>query len=178
MRVLIDEVVETDYGQLDLWFGDEEVDVEDEGDVEATFAGQVNGLAGAALPGRVYLNLARRSGGSALRVEEHDAEPPLDELGSEWDDVVEVSTTVGAQGSGGWTTWAGEDGGRFELAPGPHRVRVSARGRDAGAENEDADGTIDFYLVQLWPAPDAPDSVIRVGSENARYWHQEFGSKR
>jgi hypothetical protein len=38
VRVLVDEVVATDYGQLDLWFSD---DVEDDGDIQATFSGQV-----------------------------------------------------------------------------------------------------------------------------------------
>ena len=42
----MDEVGATDYGQLDLWFSD---DVEDDGDMQATFSGQVNGVAGAAL---------------------------------------------------------------------------------------------------------------------------------
>ena len=48
VRVLVDEVVRTDYGQLDLWFSD---DVEDDGDLHGTFAGQVNGVAGAATSG-------------------------------------------------------------------------------------------------------------------------------
>jgi hypothetical protein len=172
VRVLMDEVVDTDYGQLDLWFSE---DVDDDGDVEATFAGQANGVAGAAVPGRIYLNLGRRSGGSPVRIEAHDGVVPCD---AQWEDVVEVSTVVGDQGSCGWSSWAGEDGGQFDLAPGPHRVRVCARGRDAGAEDELADEAVDFYLVQLWPAPVEPDAIVRVGSENAAYWHESWGSRR
>ena len=78
VRVLMDEVVGTDYGQLDLWFSD---DVEDDGDVQATCSGQVNGVAGAAIPGRIYLNLGRRSGGSSVRIEAHDGVTPCD---AEW----------------------------------------------------------------------------------------------
>jgi hypothetical protein len=177
MRVLMDEVVETDYGQLDLWVDGDGGDAEDEdeGDVQATFADQVNGLAGAATPGRIYLNLARRSGGSPVRIEAHDEEAPL---GQDWEDIVEVSTVVGQEGRGGWTSWAGEDGGELELPSGPCRVRVSARGRDAGADGEDADEPVDFYLVQLWPAPVEPDVIVRVGSDDARSWHREWGSQR
>ena len=172
VRVLMDEVVKTDYGQLDLWFSD---DVDDDGDLDATFAGQVNGVAGAAVPGRLYLCLGRRSGGSPVRIEAHDLDPAYDE---QWEDVVEVSTVVGEEGTCGWTSWAGEDGGQFDLPPGPHRVRVCARGRDAGDADELADEALDFYLVQMWPAPVAPDAILRVGSKNAAYWHESWGSNR
>lgn len=91
-RVLMDEVVETDYGQLDLWF--DAVDEADlDGDLDKTFVGQLNGLVGAAVPGHVYVSLARQSGGSPVRVEAWDTEPPMTE---DWEDIVEVSTVVGA----------------------------------------------------------------------------------
>jgi hypothetical protein len=172
VRILVDEVVETDYGQLDLCFSD---DVEDDGDIGSTFAGQTNGVAGAAVPGRIYLNLGRRSGGSPVRIELHDGVVPSD---AQWEDVVEVSTVVDEPGNCGWTSWAGESGGQFVLPPGPYRVRVSARGRDAGDENELADDAVDFYLIQLWPAPVKPDNILRAGSENARYLHETWGSNR
>ena len=37
---------------------------------------------------------------------------------------------------------------------------------------------VDFYLIQLWPAPVEPDAILRVGSKNARYWHETWGSNR
>ena len=171
VRLLMDEVVETDYGQLDIWFSD---DVEDDGDVQSTFSGQVNGVAGAATPGRIYLNLGRRSGGSPVRIEAHDGVVPCD---AEWEDVVEVSTVVGSRAMRvdqlGWRErWP------VVLPPGPHRIRVCARGRDAGDEDEFADEAVDFYLIQLWPAPVEPDAILRVGSRNARYWHETWGSNR
>lgn len=30
---------------------------------------------------------------------------------------------------------------------------------------------IDHYLIQLWPAPTAPDAVLRQTSDQAGYWH-------
>jgi hypothetical protein len=122
-RVLMDEVVATDYGQLDLWFSD---DVDDDGDIQATFTGQLDGVAGAAVPGRIYLNLGRRSGGPSVRMEAHDGVISCD---GNWEDIVEVSTVVGEQGDCGWSRWAGESGGQFVLPPGPHRVRACAHGR-------------------------------------------------
>ncbi len=172
-RVLLDQVIHTDYGQLDLvWNEDGGFD----GELDRFFAGQVNGLVGAADPSGVYLNLARRSGGSPVRIVLTEAPPEADDS---WEDVVEVSTTVPADGPPQWMSWAGEDCGPLDgLTPGTYRLRVSARGRDAGRDGEFADEAVDFYLVELWPAPVAADAVVKVGSEDARYWHQEVGQRR
>jgi hypothetical protein len=116
VRVLLDQVIDTDYGQLDLVW-DEEAGFD--GDWDRSFAAQVNGLAG-----------------------------------------------------------AGEDGGALDLPPGAYRVRVGARGRDAGAEDELADDVVDFYVIQLWPSPRRPDEILRTTSANAAYWHGDVGSRR
>ena len=166
-------VIDTDYGQLDLAWTDE---FGFDGDSDAHFARQVNGLAGAASGGGVYLTLARRSGGSQLAVVLHDSEPPLP--ADSWEDVVEVSTEVSADAEPRWTTWAGEDSGALSIPSGTYRVRVSARGRDAGRDGEFADEVVDWYLVELWPAPHTADAIVRVGSADAAYWHNERGSRR
>lgn len=171
-EVLHDGVVETSYGQLDLvWSADGGFD----GDDAVFFAGQVNGLVGAGSPHGVYVPFARWGGGSAVRIVLHEAEPPL---GPEWEDVVEVSTTVPEGASPGWQTWAGDDGGDLAIPPGTYRLRSSARGRDAGAEDEFADGVVDHYLIELWPAPTAPDAIVRATSDSAAYWHREWGGRR
>jgi hypothetical protein len=172
-EVLLDRVVHTDYGLLDLSWDE---DFREDGDFDDCFTGQVNGLVGAAQPGGVFLMLARRSGGSGVRVVRHDAAPTDD---PSWEDVVEVSTTIPDPGTFGWLTWAGEDGGELgPVDPGAYRVRVSARGRDAGADGEFADGVVDTYLVELWPAPLAADAIVRTTSGDAAYWHGEQGGNR
>jgi hypothetical protein len=171
-QVLFDAVVETDYGQFDISWGD---GIGFDGDFDRYFGGQVNGLAGATSGDGLYLNLARRSGGSPVRIVQHDDEPPQTD---EWQDVVEVSITVPEDAEVRWSSWAGEDGGPLSMAPGTYRVRVNARGRDAGRDGEFADGPVDFYLAELWPSETRPDAVLRTGSEDAVYWHNQVGSRR
>ena len=170
--VIFDEVVQTDYGQFDLVWGD---DFGFDGDFDWFFDGQVNGLAGAASGGGLYLNLARRSGGSPVQIVRHDTEPQIRE---DWEDVVEVSVSVPLDAQPTWSTWAGEESGPLLIPPGTYRVRVNARGRDAGRDDEFADEPVDWYLIELWPAPTGPDAILRTTSADATYWHREVGSRR
>lgn len=170
---LLDAIIRTDYGQFDLvWEPDGGFD----GVPDRFFAGQVNGWVGAADPSGVYLCLARRSGGSRIRIVLEDVEPAFPS--PEYDDVVEVSTVVPEGAEPGWLSWAGESGGDLALPSGSYRIRVSANGRDAGAADEFSDEILDSYLVQLWPAAAQPDAILRSESENGRYWHREWGNRR
>ena len=171
--VLLDQLVATDYGQLDLGWTDA---FGFDGEFDRFFAGQVNGVAGAADDTGVYVNLARRSGGSWVRIELVEQVPaPRPE---EWEDVVEVSVTIPEGARPRWSSWAGEDSGPLPVPAGTYRLRVSARGRDAGRDGEFAEGVVDFYRLELWPAPPAPDAIMRVGSQDAAYWHEQIGSRR
>lgn len=172
--VIADEIVETDYGQVDLlWSPGGGFD----GDWQRFFAGQVNGLVGAADPGTVYFHLGRRSGGSAVRMVLHSATPEVDLA---WEDIVEVSTLIPEGADVRWATWAGENSAPLdELQPGIYRLRVSATGRDAGRADEFAEAVIDTYLVEFWSEPALrPDDIIRVGSADAEYWHREWGGNQ
>lgn len=148
-----------------------------DGDFDRFFAGQVNGLVGAADPRGVYLNLARRSGGSRVQPVLLPEAPTAPE--GRYEDVVEVSTTVPDGADPKWVTWAFESWGPLpDVTPGTYRIRVSARGRDVGHEQELAHGVVDEYLVDMWPAVPAPDEILRSGSEDAAYWHKEIGGRR
>jgi hypothetical protein len=104
-KLLLDQVVETDCGQFDLvWAEAGGFD----GDFDRAFAGQINGLVGAADPDGMYINLARRSGGSPLRIALMD-EPGVDD--PSWEDVVDVSFILPEGHEMGWSTWAGENWG-------------------------------------------------------------------
>jgi hypothetical protein len=168
---LLSQVVDTDYGQLTLEWGEDIWD----GDADRFFKDQRNGFVGAGDPDNVLIVLARRSGGSAVRIVLDTSEPSSSH---EWEDVVEASFKLPAGRSMRWRSWAGESGGPLLVPAGQYRLRVSAIGRDAGAQNEFADEVVDRYLIEMWPAPDAPDAVLRVGSDDARYWHGTWGARR
>ena len=172
-QTLLDRLIKTDYGQFDLLWGD---GYGFDGDFDRFFAGQSNGLVGAASGQGLYLNIARRSGGSPVRIVLLDSAPAPDP--DQWEDIVEVSVTIPAGTSPSWSTWAAEHSGPLDLPPGTYRVRASARGRDAGRAAEFAGGAVDFYLLEIWPAPAQPDSVIRSTSADADYWHREVGGRR
>lgn len=175
-QVLLDEVVHTDYGQFDLVWSEDAIGFD--GDPDRYFDAQVNGLVGAASGDGVYINLPRRSGGSRVRVVLLDAEPPLPP--PVFEDVVEVSIVIPGGATVLWLSWAGETSGELGgIAPGSYRLRVSARGRDGGREGELAESVVDEYLVELWPAADVrEDAIVRVGSEDAKYWHSGWGGRR
>jgi hypothetical protein len=171
--VLLDEVIETDYGQFDLgWARSFGFD----GDFDRFFEGQLNGLVGAADPSGVYLNLARRSGGSKVRIEllDHPQGPRPDI----WQDIVEVSVDVPEGSAPRWSSWTGESSGKLPIPAGTYRLRVSACGRDEGRVGEFAEGVVDSYLLELWPAPIEPDAIVRTRSDDAAYWHRELGGRR
>lgn len=171
--VLLDQVIETDYGQFDLVWN---VPFGFDGDFDRFFAGQLNGVVGAADADGVYLNLARRSGGSRVRIELLEQAP---RSGVEpWEDVVEVPVVVPEGSQPRWASWAGENWGPLLIPAGRYRLRVSADGRDAGRDGEFAEGVVDTYLLEFWPAAIEPDAVLRVGSQDAAFWHHELGARR
>lgn len=172
-RVLLDQVIETDYGQLDLSWGE---DGFFDGDFGRSYQGQVNGLVDAAQPNGVHVNLARRSGGSPVRMVLLEDLPESSD--GQWEGVVEVSITVPEGQDVVWSAWADMGSGPVDLPPGSYRMRAHAKGRDEGQAGELAEGTVDDYLLQFWPASWQRDTILRTGSEDARYWHQEVGSRR
>lgn len=49
-------------------------------------------------------------------------------------------------------------------------MRYAARGMDAGSAGTE----MDVYALWFWPAPPAPDAVVKQTSESAAYWHAEI----
>ena len=135
-KTLLDQVIQTDYGQFDLvWAEPGGFD----GDFDRFFRGQVNGLVGAADPNGIYMNFARRSGGSPVKAVLREGPPETDES---FQDIVEVSLTVPPDGEVQWMSWAAETSGTLDLPAGSYRLRVSARDRDEGAAGEFSEGLV------------------------------------
>ncbi len=165
MRTAVHGDVHVHYGQI---YVHSEGGEPFEGDLPACFAGQRNGLCGAAVPGTLFLLTGLHTGDVGFTAEAHETEPP--DAGGE--DVVEASFR--AQGPARLVTWGGEDWWDLGLAPGDYRVRYSATAMDAGREQAtrlDGEPEEERYLLQFWPAPPAPDAVVRQHSAAAAYWH-------
>ncbi|MFI2205397.1 hypothetical protein ACH47Z_32365 [Streptomyces sp. NPDC020192] len=139
-------------------------------DLAEAFTGQSAGLCGAAVPGALWLTTGLHTGDVGFTVEVHDEAPPLD---GGWEDVVEVSFRP-VSGETRLVQWAWEDTWELDLDATDYRVRYCAKGMDA-ARREDTrlekEPQLDCYLLQFWPAPPAPDRVVRQTSQSAAYWH-------
>jgi hypothetical protein len=133
------------------------------------FAGQQNGLCGAAVPGCLFLITGLHTGTVGFVVELHDHPPALDDS---WEEIVEVSFRCAGEAS--LLGWAGEWQWPLELIETDHRVRYCATGMDAGRAADtraDDEPQLDHYLLQLWPGPPRPDRIVKQTSAIAAYWH-------
>jgi hypothetical protein len=163
-QVLFSGAVGVSYGQVYL------VCDEDIPGMEECFAGQVNGLCGAAVPGRLFLVTGINYGSVEMAVELYPGEPPLPEP---WEEIVEVSFANSCP-EPALVEWGGGGSHPFRLEPGSYRVRYCARGMDEARDVEtNYDGELlDTYLLQFWPGSSGPDRILRQTSGCAAYWHQ------
>nr|WP_221381052.1 hypothetical protein [Actinoplanes polyasparticus] len=187
MRVLFDGLVPVAYSQA-------YVTSFEAPDMTAAFAGQVNGLCGAGVPGGLFLMTGTHSGFVRFTVELHESEPPA--AGPAWEEVVEVPFRPRAA-TVDLVPWADSALASLSLAPDglvlpAFRVRYCALGMDEaqypGGPDETADGDYtetdhrpDRYLLAFWPVgaggkltdldPRPPDVIVRQTSEAAAYWH-------
>ncbi len=171
MRILFDAVAWTSYGQFYLHSGGDGLGP----DMIEAFAGQSNGLCGAGCPGELFLMIGPHTAEVPMRIEVHDEPPPVDDS---WEDVVETSFIPVSPEL--WLASCMGEGHEVADLPavGVYRARYSAAGMDAAriaeVEQVDSDGAaepVDRYLLQLWPAPPAPDRVVRQTSDNAAHHH-------
>ncbi|TCC16212.1 hypothetical protein [Kribbella speibonae] len=141
-------------------------------DLGECFAGQRNGLCGAAVAGKLWLVTGLHTGRVGFTVEVHERMPSV-EYSAE--DVVEAAYRP--IGDAALVSWGGSGGPwPLELEPGvDYRVRYSAWNMDAGHQAGppmDGEPLVDRYLLQFWPARPAPDRVVKETSKQAAYWHK------
>jgi hypothetical protein len=164
MSVLFDDEVPVHYGYI---FVSTEDDLPE---LMATRRGQQNGLCGAAVEGVLSLITGLHTGPVRLCVEWLDTAPALD---PEWEDVVEVSF---APTQPDLTLSSFEYFVDVRLpAAGELRARYCSRGLDAAHQSDNSLDVLsgERYLLQLWPGPPAPDTILRQTSAYAAYWHDE-----
>ena len=136
------------------------------GELGACFRGQNNGLCGAVAPYSMFLVTGTHTGIVGFTLDILAAAPPLDDT---WEEIVEVSFLVGAHGFV-IEDWDGDRVATAAPPAGSYRARYCARGMDQGHDNDEGD-LVDFYSLAIWPAPPAPDAVLKQTSESAKYWH-------
>lgn len=164
--VLFDGELRVQYGFGSLSPRDEEMP-----DMDEARDGQSNGLLGAGVPGALFLTFGLHTGPEPLRIEWSEYEPPSDEG---WEEVVEASVDFSTSEL---ALAAFDEYLNVDLPViGTHRARFCALGMDAANELDsrgDDEEAPDRYLLQLWPAPTAPDAVLRQTSARAAYWNRE-----
>jgi hypothetical protein len=128
---------------------------------ELPFSFPKNGLI-LAQPGVAIIITGVHSGKVSVSVEVHNHRP--EELNtSDWEEVVEVSVEAidgRMMVTGGPTTGGPADDLPVltPAGPGPYRVRLHARGRDTAVDLV-AFEPVEDYLVAIWPARPAPETV-------------------
>lgn len=175
MLTLFDGEIEVHYGFANIGSCDPATGGVPRGgppDWHTSVHGQSNGILGGAVPGWLLLLMGLHTGTAPLRVQWSDTEPPLP--GDEFKDVVEASFTPASADLRVWT---------FQdvypvLLPlvADLRVRYSISGMDRGREvdvREPEEPGVEQGLLHLWPAPSAPDAVLRSGSVTGRGWHEQ-----
>ncbi|MEV7626046.1 hypothetical protein [Actinoplanes sp. NPDC089786] len=162
MTVLFDGEIHVHYRFINLTIAGEMPDV------SRASGGQRNGLCGAGVPDALAMITGLHTGSVPFTMTWHETEPPVSD---EWEEVVEVPF---APSSTDLTLSAFDHFYGVRLpATGSLRARYCARGLDeaADADTRMDEPPIDHYLLELWPAPPAPDAVLRQTSRYAAYWH-------
>lgn len=167
MPILFSGTVLTEYSQIHV-----KSDSTEQVWLEVSFAGQSNGLCGAAWPGVLALITGSHTGEVALTVELHDREPLVDEA---WEDIVEAPFTLRSPSlalvqSTTLQSWP------LQLDQADYRVRFSAFGmQDTPAIDSgtgwDTHPLPDRYLLQFWPGPSMPDQVLKETTTVAAHRH-------
>lgn len=135
---------------------------------DEAFRHQDNGLCGAGAAGALYLITGLHTGRVSFSVRLEPSEPPLAE---HWEDVVDASFTT-TSGRITVLEWGGQAAHVMEVPPGTYRVRYAGSGLDSAHSGPALTRRpADSYTLSFWPAPPAPDVIIRQSSEFARHRH-------
>ncbi|MFJ5535378.1 hypothetical protein [Streptomyces sp. NPDC093261] len=118
-------------------------------------------------PGDFAIVMTGTESGPVSVTVQADAHEPGPADPDAWDEVVEVSLLLPGDKPAVVTDFDDDESSSLPaltvLGPGPYRVRVHARGRDAGQEALMVeDEPVEEHLIQVWPAPAAPTQVIKT----------------
>lgn len=124
--------------------------------------GLTNGLITAAPEGGAIVHTGIATGDVAVSVELRDeAAPPGVPSWREWEEIAEITVQAPTGQLRVWALMADAPGLPLLTThgAGPYRVRVHARGRDIAYDLALIDEIVEDYLIQVWPAPPAPELI-------------------
>lgn len=185
MKKLFGGNLAIEYGQfyIDVAASDEDEFDEDHLEPDSAFDGQENGLCGASQSGKLFFVTGIQNGVIKIDCEFHDSEPSLEES---YGEAVEVSFEVGDK-SVSLCEWGHEETHLLALNKGQYRVRYLIQGMDKDYDDENSDDDDSYWelplegqahLVQIWKAENKNDAILRQTTENALYWHREWGNMK
>lgn len=180
MNKLFNGNLNIEYGQFYFDVADNDVDLDDELLPDTAFEGQRNGLCGAAQQGKLFFVTGIQNGVISLDCELHEQEP---EVNDEYQEIVEVSLVVGDEPIS-LCEWAHEETHKLNLSSGNYRVRYLIQGFDKDYDDEERDDDSYWesplegqsHRIQIWRGDVEQDRLVKHTTENARYWHEEWGS--
>lgn len=163
-------------GNIEVQYGQAYVELNGafDGAMDKCFLGQSNGLCGAAMPAVLFLTTGLHTGVVGMAIHLHDTDPGIDES---WEEIVEASFHA-PNGSITLMEWAADQGVDMAVPCGSYRARYQGRAMQAANEldtNVD-EVPVDSYRLDLWPAPPAPDRIVKQMSSVAADLHDWAGT--
>ncbi|MBC6471159.1 hypothetical protein [Actinomadura alba] len=115
-------------------------------------------------PGFAAVQTGIAQGDVRLTVEVHDQAPPVDLTG--WEEAAEVTleSATGQMVVAAVMAHTPDFPVLTPHGPGHYRVRVHARGRDTAVDAVVFE-PVEDYLIQVWPAPTAPQIIYKQTDE-------------
>lgn len=178
MNPLFSGSLAIEYGQFYISIdGDEIEDL----DAAESFNNQENGLCGAAKKELIFFVTGIQNGVISVDVDLYDTPPNIDDS---FDEIVEVSVVRGEKPLL-LSEWAWEESHELQLPKGNYRLRYCIAGMDKEYDDESEEDNHEYWesplpgqrhLIQMWPSEKADDKVLKQTTENASYWHSEWGS--
>ena len=142
----------------------------EDGERPLTPPGYANTLIAVA-PGYATVATGIAMGDVRLTVEVRQDPPPVDV--ADWEEAAEVTLESPTGRMRIATADDGDPTPPFPVltpnGPGYYRIRVHARGRD-NAIDQTADEPVEDYLVQVWPAPPAPQKIYKQTDRYGAQW--------
>ena len=180
MKTLYNSSLGIEYGQFYITPVADDFEEEDDLIPDNAFEEQENGLCGAALRERIFFVVGIQNGKIAVDVQLHDSSP---EVNDSFEEIVEVSI-IRAEHKLHLCEWGWVNTHELDIPAGTYRLRYSIDGfeNDYDPDIEDEEYwesplPRQKHLIQIWPSGASEDRILKQTTEQAKYWHEEYGER-